>query len=181
MSHGPFAPDGPMVNVWDDLRFPATAINPPGVVSDPDWDATSGGWLFDSSSTEALYVVAQLPHAWKVGSALRPHVHWEKTTSAAGTVAWQLRYEWASVGFLREALVTLDTPTLAVSDNDTADLHAISALGDIDSVGKGISDILVMRLERVGASDSYGADARLLEFDIHYQIDALGSRQEFTK
>lgn len=27
----------------------------------------------------------------------------------------------------------------------------------------------------------YGADARLLEFDIHYQRDEPGSRQEFRK
>ncbi len=29
--------------------------------------------------------------------------------------------------------------------------------------------------------DTYGADARLLEFDIHYQIDAGGSVGEFSK
>lgn len=167
---------------WDDLRFPATAINPPGQASDPDWDVSNGGWLFDSGSTEVLYLIAQLPHTWSEGTTLKPHVHWEKTTSAAGDVLWQLRYEWASIGEVRSALVTINEATAAVA-SDVADTHQITALGDISGAGRGISDMLVMRIERVGgnAGDTYGADARLLEFDIHHQVDARGSAEEFAK
>ena len=43
--------------------------------------------------------------------------------------------------------------------------------------------MLLIKLSRIGgdASDTYGADARLLEFDIHYQINTLGSELEFVK
>lgn len=169
--------------VWEDMRFPSTAINPPGAASDPDWDPANGGWLFDADSTEVLYVIAQLPHAWAEGSVLKPHVHFEKTTSAAGNVLWRLRYQWAPIGEARAQLVTLSNATASVA-SDVADVHQITDFGEIDAAGHEISDMLVMRLERVGgdAADTYGADARLLEFDIHYMKDRIGgSQQEYTK
>lgn len=172
----------PGYTTWNDLRFSATAINPPGAVTDPDWDAANGGWLFDDGSTETLYIIGQLPHLWLEGSTLKPHVHWEKTTSAAGAVLWRLRYQWAAIGEVREALATLSGSVAAVA-SDVADTHQITPLGDLDATGKQISDMLVMRLERVGGdgADTYGADARLLEFDIHYQIDSEGSIHEYLK
>jgi NAD(P)H-hydrate repair Nnr-like enzyme with NAD(P)H-hydrate epimerase domain len=43
--------------------------------------------------------------------------------------------------------------------------------------------MLLMTLSRVhnNAGDTYAADARLIEFDIHYQVISPGSRQEFVK
>lgn len=167
---------------YEDLRFPASAINPPGAAEDPDFDTTNCGWLFDPGATEVLYVLAQIPHAWKEGTTLKPHVHWEKTTSAAGAVRWQLRYEWASYYEARTSLTTINATT-PVADSDTADVHLITPLPTIAGTGRQISDMLCMRLERVGghASDTYGADARLLEFDIHYEVDSFGSSQEYSK
>ena len=89
--------------VWDDLRFPATAINPPGQASDPDVEASSGLLLFDSNGTELIYAFVQMPHAWKEGSSISPHVHWQKTTSAAGDVLWRMRYKMAPIGEVMDA------------------------------------------------------------------------------
>ncbi len=172
-------------SAWDDLKFPATAINPPGQAEDPDFDTAHGGWLFDAGGTETVYVAAQLPHAWRAGTTLKPHVHWTKTTSASGNVRWQLRYYWWKKGEVVSSLATINATTVvaAFPDEDTADQHLLTALGDMAAVGYGLSDMLTMRLERVGghASDTYGADARLLEFDIHYEIDGFGSENEYTK
>jgi hypothetical protein len=170
--------------LWDDLRFPASGINPAGPASPPAVDAVIGGLLFDSASTEVVSLIAQMPHAWKEGSEIRPHVHWQKTTSAVGAVYWQLEYRWSSIGEVMDgSWATLPVTVPAVSDQNTAGVHAISPFGGIDASGHGLSDILVMRLSRVGGDvlDTYGADARFLEFDIHYQIDGLGSLKEYLK
>ena len=39
------------------------------------------------------------------------------------------------------------------------------------------------RVSRIGgdALDTYGADAKLLEFDVHYLVDSLGSGGELIK
>lgn len=170
---------------WEDLQFPATAINPPGAASDPDWDSSNGGWLFDAGSTEVLYLIAQMSHTWVEGTDLEPHVHWEKSTSAAGNVRWQLRYEWARIDAVRTAITTINATALSTpqTDPNTADHHLITSLGTISGTDSQISDMLVMRIERTGAhgDDTYGADARLLEFDIHYQRDFLGSYREYIK
>jgi hypothetical protein len=172
--------------LWDDMRFPASAANPPGLASDPDYDTTNGGWLFDAVSTELLFFQAQMPHGWKEGTDIHPHVHWQKTTSAAGDVYWQLDYKKAPIaGVMDAAFTTLSTTSTVpgTPDNDTADEHLISAFDWIDMGGNEISDMFVFKLSRIGGNgaDTYGADVRLLEFDIHYQINSQGSGREFIK
>lgn len=169
---------------WDDLRFPATAVNPPGQASDPDFDTTNGGYLFATGSTETIFLIAQLPHSWAEGTDLKPHVHWQKTTSAGGDVLWRLSYKWAAIAEVMDSSFTdVDVSTVAAGtpDNDTANEHLITPFGALAATSKTVSSMLVMKLSRIGGGDDYGADARLLEFDIHYQIDSFGSNQEFTK
>jgi hypothetical protein len=172
---------------WDDLRFPAQAINPPGQASDPDLEPDTGCWLFAASGTELIYAVVQMPHAWNEGSTIVPHVHWEKTSSASGDVAWSLRYKISRIGEVRDAswtTVAVETSTVpGTPDNDTEEQHLITSFGPMGMSGSKISTCILFELARVGgdAGDTYGADARLLEFDVHYQLDSSGSILEFVK
>lgn len=47
----------------------------------------------------------------------------------------------------------------------------------------GVSSMMVCRLYRspTVTEDTYSNDAGLLEFDLHYQIDSFGSRNEYIK
>lgn len=171
---------------YDDLRFSASSINPPGSTSDPDFDTTNGGYLFDAASIELIFIEAQLPHSWREGSEILPHVHWQKTTNASGNVLWRLEYKWAPIGEVMDSsFTTLDvfSTNSGTADTNTADKHLISSFAPIDCTGKQISDMLLIRLSRQGsdALDTYGADARLLEFDIHYQVDSNGSSKPYIK
>ena len=81
---------------WDDLRTPATAIPIRGQSGDPDADV-DGTLLFDASTAEQVALLFQLPHAWEHGTGVRFHIHWAKTTDAAGDVEWEYRYRrWAN-------------------------------------------------------------------------------------
>lgn len=172
---------------WEDLKFPVQAINPPGQASDPDVEATTGALLFDAAATELVYGVAQMPHAWEEGSYIVPHVHWQKTTSAAGNVLWRLDYEVVNNGAVAAmdygTQIDVTSPVDGTPDNDTANEVLISSFGSVDMTDCRISCLFLWRLSRIGgdASDTYGADARLLELDFHYQTDAAGSFQEFIK
>lgn len=171
---------------WTDLKAPATAINPPGAASDPDVEATTGLLLFDSGGTELIYTALQMPHEWVEGSFIVPHVHWTKTSSAAGNVVWQLRYRYANAGevftgwsaALQQSSVVAGTP-----DNNTDWEHLISSFGSVEIPTGLISMMLIVEIARIGgdAADTYAADARLLEFDIHYQLNAPGSVEQFEK
>lgn len=172
--------------VWDDLRFPASAINPPGGLNDADVDSDDGTFLFAAGATEVVAVVAQMPHGWVEGTALVPHVHWCKTTSAAGDVVWQLEYRKYPIGGQGTTTwsvhSTIASTVGGTPDNDSAEESLISSFGDFDMTGNTLSDIIIFRITRLGpdGSDTYGADARLLEFDLHYQIDRIGSDNEFS-
>lgn len=166
---------------WDDLRFPAANLKN-GSSGVPTWNNTYG--LQEFSIGDYLFCQVQLPHAWMKGTDLQPHFHWMKITSAPNLVAWQLEYRWIKIGDVMDgSWTTLSDETPDVSDGDTAWQHALTAVGAIpvDSTVE-LSDMLVCKLSRVAtAGASYGARAALLEFDVHYQIDSFGSRQEYIK
>lgn len=166
---------------WDDLRAPATAINPPGQVSDPDWDNTNGGWLFDPDGIEVLWIIMQLPHNWKEGTDLKPHIHWMPTTTNTGNVFWQIDYKWTN--YLDTDAGTFSTLTVLDPGDGTALKHQIAAFLAMDGTDKTISSMISIKLSRLGnqGTDTYTGDALLKEFDIHYEIDGFGSDEEYTK
>lgn len=173
---------------WDDMKSAATAINPPGAASDPDRESSSGLLLFAAAGTELVYVFDQMSHGWAEGTDISPHVHWSKTTSAAGDVAWNLEYKRAILGEAMDADWTdLGTVTDAVADTpdtDTADVQMISSWGSQTFMSDAqISDCILWKLSRLGgdAADTYAADARLFEFDVHVQLDSRGSNALFEK
>ena len=97
---------------------------------------------------------------------------------------WEsLQSPWASIGADLEDAIVLSAFETAVSDGNTANRHALTRLGNIAASDKHISDMLLMKLSRLGTNenDTYAASARLIEFDIHYQVNSPGSRQEFIK
>lgn len=171
----------------EDLRFPAQGINPPGNAGDPDISTTTGLFLFDAAATEMFTVLVQLPHGWQEDSPVVPHIHWRKTTSAAGDVAWKCEYikmpigEAAGSTFTSLGIVT--DPVDGTPDNDTAREHLITSWGDLEMIGLQISDCILFKVSRIGgdASDTYGADAEMLEFDLHVQLNSIGSDGDFHK
>lgn len=169
---------------WDDLRAAAAAINPPGSASDPGRDAATGLLSYDAASTEQVFVLFQMPHAWVVGTAIYPHVHWAKSTSASGDVAWQCRYKlWPINGVLSASwtdLGVVTSPVVGTPDTDTADKQLITDFGDVDMRSLDHSDSILFELSRVGGAvaDTYGADAVMVEFDAHYQSNRWGSVEQ---
>lgn len=166
---------------WNDLRAPASAINPPGGVDDPDFDATEGGYLFDPAKTEQLFVYLQFSHSYSEGTDIKPHLHYEAINANSGNVLWRLLYKWYNVDDVRPSSFTQIDVVDAV--DGVADKHQIASFPDITGTGKKLSSMFVCKLQRVGgdALDTYGSDVRFLEFDLHYKENSIGSRQEFIK
>lgn len=166
--------------VWEDLRAPATAINPPGLVSDPDWDGTNLGWLFDATSTEMLQIILQTKHKYAEGTVVVPHIHWEPTNTNTGDVYWRLEYVWYNNN---ETMPGWSTINIQVPASGTANRLQLDSFGNVTGTGKLISSFLKVKLYRIGgdALDTYNAGARLVEFDVHIREDSMGSRQELLK
>ncbi len=169
--------------VWDDLRFPASNLRPGS--SAPDWvEFRDGIYLpgFDGGVTvEEAHFQAQMPHAWKEGSIISPHLHWSTiTATTAAAVVWQLDYVFANIS---GTFATSATTLTATASCSATGVHHITEFGDITLSAGTLSSMLVGRIFRdPGATgDSFAHDALLLEFDIHFQMDSNGSVLEYTK
>lgn len=172
------------VEGWDDLRFPAQGINPAGAVDAPTVDTTltdyPGTLLFSGTADNVIAGVAQLPHAWKAGTALRPHIHWSKPVGSTSAVSWVLYYRiLGSPGDAHSALVGPVTGTLMAGTPGTANQMLITSFNPIDMTGQKESTCLAWQIRRLGNTDADNGTARLFEFDIHYQIDKSGTVNEF--
>lgn len=167
---------------WDDLRFPAAGLKPPGNISDPSLDADSGLLVFAGNSTNMMAGLAQMPHSWAEGTHIEPHVHWVQP--GPGDVVWQLDYRlMPAIGAAFPPEWTTVTSTDARSTYPgSGDWVQITAFPDIDMTGYEISAMVLFRLSRLGgdAADTLG-DIRLLEFDIHYMRDLPGSLERYVK
>ena len=145
--------------------------------------------MFDGTSTETLFGVAQMPHSWLEESSIVPHVHWQKTAAQSpdGNVLWQLDYEIVNNG----AVAAMDygtqkqtsTVVAGTPDDGTPERLLISSFGAISTRTFKISCLFFWKLSRIGGNgaDTYNSDVRLVEFDLHYMVDGLGSQQPFRK
>jgi hypothetical protein len=164
---------------WEDLRFPVTAINPPGAASDPSRNPTDGTLEFSPTATNVIAGVAQMPHAWLRSSAIRPHVHWQPTTTGSGNVLWKFEYDIAAVN--SNFAGTYTPLTILDAADGIVNNHLILGFGDVSMEGKSESCVIKWLLSRVGGdnTDTYAGAAKLLEFDIHYQVGKYGTPDEY--
>jgi hypothetical protein len=201
---------------WEDLKVPVNAVkikakkdNEGVEIDPPDWAGFIEGaslgllWFKNEGSLdkeqEVVFTV-QMPHGWKQGTNIFPHVHWsagkinedgelEDDSTAPGTnrVTWGLEYTWAIVGEVFPGTTIITGTTVATPNTGSIALyeHVITPLGTggIVATGKTLSSMLVCRLFRNSSAgtDTYNGEAGLLEIDFHYQIDSDGSNQEYTK
>jgi hypothetical protein len=145
------------------------------------FDTANIGFLASPSATQVIAIIAQMPHSWKLGSTIYPHIHWMPITTNTGSVLWHIEYKWTNV-FATESGTWTTLDILSPADG-IAFKHQLSSFGGISGEGKYLSSILTIKISRIGGdgTDTYTADALLKEFDIHYEMDTLGSRQEYIK
>lgn len=169
---------------WEDLNVAPFStslgpnIRPPNVVKFKDNGAGSEGvylYGFDETKEEEVFFSVQLPHSWKEGSDIKPHVHFVVTTQTATTITWNLEYTWQDInGVYGNTTILSASPPCPASHT-----HTIGHLGTISGAGKKISSILVCRLSR--SASGYVGNALLLSVDFHIQLNTIGSSQETSK
>lgn len=171
--------------VWDDLRTPVTQVRVPAAKA-PTWVAAYGTQVLAFSdqavegNEEEVYIAYQIPHSYLEGSDIYPHVHWAPETDDDAVGRWGLEYTWTNIDGAIGASATIHVNQAI---NGGADDHLYTGFAAIDGTGMTISSVFLCRLFRNSsdAADTFDDDMRLLEVDIHYQQDTVGSRQEMIK
>ena len=168
--------------VWDDLRFPAQAINPAGAANPPTISSSTGMLEFAGNADNVIAGQAQLPHSWAEGTALRPHLHLIFPTANSNTSRWKLEYAifpLTGTGPTYGNYTAL--PAVSQVNPNVANSLRILSLGDIPMTGQLGSCTILWRISRLALSDGADNDTSnvvMTEFDIHFQINKLGSDDE---
>lgn len=167
--------------VWDDLRFPATAINPTGTAAPPAVNNDNGLLYFSKSAVNIIAIAGQMPHGWKRGSTISPHIHVMHNDEGAGNSVWKFEYNIAKINGQFASSYSSETKTFAAPG--AVRTHSLFSFADIDmSDYDGTSTMFLVLISRLGddVADTYDNTIALLEFDVHYQINKIGTRDEFT-
>ena len=165
---------------WTDLLTPLTQAKQ-GANNKPDFDYTNFGYAFDKNdATEILYLVVQLPHSYKEGTDIYPHLHWKRAAEALPT--WTMKWRWYNNGDTVPALsAAVEVATVATGDYSEGNtVGAITVFPTLSGTGKKISSIVEIQLYRK-ANSTPDADVVATQFDLHYYADSLGSAEEYIK
>jgi hypothetical protein len=178
--------------VWDDYVTPITEGTFLGASNNPtltkvfdDGSGSTGVYTYVFSDGDEGLMTIQMPHKWKEGSRIYPHIHYFVMTdvSPADNFKIEFEYTWQSEDndFPATTILTETTRSTGVNYQYKHEDFDIPA-GGIDGTGHTISSILLCRIKRTAAdSDNYAGGVAILDFDIHYEIDTHGSRDRDIK
>ena len=182
--------------VWDDATFPLVGRNIDTTSGRIDYNFFNGGIDFADSAEfrvqEAVSMLWQMKHCRKLDTIARPHLHWLQVGSDEPN--WLLAYKKISNGESVSKEIDFSNHLLLKKEMNaftytSGSICQLTSFGDIDTTGMGLSDMIHFVLFRDSDNDSglfAGADPSSVtelafEFDVHFQIDQLGSSEEFTK
>ena len=170
--------------VWDDLRFPSNAINPPGAAADPTRSSTTGMLEFSGTVDHVIAGQVQMPHDWAAGTIIRPHIHvWFPTASVGVSSRWKLEvnradantdFEAAYGSYITVGVITINNP-------NNARKEVLQGWGDLPMTNLKESAVIMWRISRLALSDALDNDTSnivLLDVDFHYQRGKLGTDNE---
>lgn len=173
---------------YEDLRIDGLSTRT-GVVAPTDEVGFRGNSNFYSrnfvhNQADEVQFSVQLPHAWKEGGELFPHVHFSPwiTNTGAGACQFIMEYYFANVGDVYPTPPLTYTMTKTWSGSQQwYHLIALNAT-PITTTLKTISSVMKCRLYRDNTvSNNLAGKVALLYIDFHYEVDSFGSSQEYIK
>jgi len=173
--------------LYEDLRCPLA--NVPGGGTAPTWGkfrdngAGSTGvyaWLFGNVGTPDLAFALQMPHGYKLGTDVHAHLHASPMDANAGKIKFGLEYTWA------EQDGNFPTTEFIYVTVDAAGVAYRSQYLDFgDLVGTNFSTLSGMFLGRLFRDNTvggnYASQVAGHEFDLHFELDTIGSLEELVK
>lgn len=144
------------------------------------------------TSADALYCNVQLNHDRDLTATLYPHIHWFQEKNYNPN--WLLEYRWQTNGGTKVTSWTkllCNTPAFTYVSGSIHQIHYSAAIS-VPS-GSAISDIVQFRIFRdtTNASTLFAgtcpyntggnAVCGMLAFDPHFQINSLGSDDQYVK
>jgi hypothetical protein len=138
----------------------------------------------------------QLPHSYAPGTAIEPHVHVRLDPASEGAAGQKLllefEYIWVNICEARPEDTRIISINYEIGAEDLKEDNVMISFGFIEKADAGISSMLDCRFSRITFDPNWGKDfwtprgiqndnfqGNLIfkEFDFHYQMNTLGSRE----
>lgn len=153
-------------------------------------NAAEGSITFKATATTADYISmpVQINHDAKAGADVYPHIHWWQVSSNIPN--WLIQYRWQTNGSAKTTSWTNKKYVSHAFTYTSGTLNQITLFGGLTPpAGAGVSLILQLRLLRdtTNASTLFsGADPQTGSveatfYDVHIEVDTLGSREQYSK
>lgn len=170
--------------VWDDMTFPSNGINPPGTADAPTRSNTTGMLEFSGTLDNIIAGQVQFSHRRKNGTPVKPHLHVICPTASATAVSrWKLEINRGGGGldFENNYGTWTTVGTISIANPNNVKQPVMMGWGEIDMTGRNESALIMWRITRLAGTDAADTDAMVVlqDVDFHYQIDKLGSEDEY--
>jgi len=162
---------------WKDLIMPmSSALIPPS--KSPIFAYLSNGlgyYHFPDNKDKHLMLYFHIPHDYKPGSLIYPHVHWAGLSPSIGTVHWQLEFNIAK-GHEQGGLFTSNTQIIDLIQSGSSIIgeHIVTECTDVEAFIVPEPDTIVtMKVSRLGSknTDTFIGETIGVFCDLHYQSD----------
>lgn len=174
---------------WRDEYGDAVTLKVQGVGVAPDVAEATMVYATNADLNDYLYTNRQLNHDRDETSKIYPHIHWLQAENKVPN--FLLQYRWQVNGAAKAtAWQNLKCQTLAFAYT-SGTIHQIvgTASGITPPQGSTVSDIVQFRILRDNANasgafagaDGYSAAVHVLSFDVHIQLNSLGSTNQYQK
>jgi hypothetical protein len=143
---------------------------------------------FIAGEMREAFAEFHIPHTWKPGTMMYPHVHFTILSSAAGTVRWGFEYIFArtqrSNAFTQypETSTTIYLEQVIAANSERTHFVVEAAQGQgIDGANLEVDGMILARVFRDGAhaNDTFAQDVFGITVDLHTEIDRYSTPFRF--
>jgi len=182
-----FEEDGTMVAMGNATGWLDSMVSPTvfrtGGTSLTLAELVSGIYAHRYDVTDTIHFDLQLNHNMRINTPLYPHIHLVNKDAIVGAadVTFTFTYSWANIDSAFPGVLSQSNKVVSFADA-AALTHKVLVFDSITPVAGqgGISSIMIGALTRVNAG--YATNNIFhLGFDVHYEADMLGSREEYIK
>lgn len=177
--------------VWDDAKFPFFGLRLDLAAGHLTYNVAELGIDFDDTSRyndqDQIALVAQMEHRGKTAANAHPHIHWMQSSANIPNMLLKYRvYDngetppaWTLAAVSSHKFSYTSGSILQISEWPVIDMSSVSGVSAFVDV-KIYRDVANASGVFAGA-DPLTGDWLTKEFDLHFEIDGMGSRTEYAK
>jgi hypothetical protein len=139
------------------------------------YNGNLAAYEFVNNTTKAIQVIFEMPHGYKEGSNIVPHLHLYTPAGTGTGIKLFIEYTWTNIDSTGAVSTTPLSPTITFTTGVVQN-NLVYNFGSISGAGMTISSIFSCRIWRDNTDDSdFSASIWLKSVDIHCEVDTIGS------